>query len=221
MVGFPIRPFGGRFLYSIKYIMLKSKFIEVSVSNSTDKWYRSKGYEIPSRRVQLYCNINGKRYKNGTKRRVKRGTTIRVNVKDLLPHSNKIIYFICDTCGGDFTTTWQAHRDKISNNCKSCQAKKGFKGGCQDYWVDTLIINNPNAKCDISREKDKRFLELHHLLCKKLGGKNEKKNYIVLSANYHRAFHKWCGGTNVVCTPKQYYEFRKKELARIRKIQLQ
>jgi hypothetical protein len=94
----------------------------------------------------------------------------------------------------------------------SCQAKKGFKGGCQDYWVDKLIINNPDAKCDISGETDKRFLELHHLLSRASGGKNEESNFVVLSANYHRAFHRWVGGTNVPCTPEQYYEFKELEL---------
>ena len=81
----------------------------------------------------------------------------------------------------------------MSESCRSCAAKKGFKGGCHSYWVAKLITNNLNAKCDISGETDKRFLVLHHLLSRKKGGKNTKNNYVVLSANYHTAFHNILG----------------------------
>lgn len=198
--------------------MIRDSLIEVEIVGSTARWYREKGYNIPMQEVQLWATYNGKKIKNGIKKRVIKGTKIFVKPEDLSPSSNEKLFFICETCGIEFTTTWGAHGNKQSNNCRSCQAKKGFKGGCQDYWVDYFIINNPNAACDISGETDKRFLELHHLLSRSVGGKNELNNYVVLSANYHRAFHKSLGGTSVPCYPEQYYEFKRLELGEKLKI---
>lgn len=191
--------------------MLKSETIQVTLDSQSIKWYRYKGYDIPIHKRQCFANKNGKRIKNGHKIGVKDGTKLLVKVNDLKPKSNVIICFICDTCKQEFTTTWQAHKSKISNNCRSCQAKNGFKGGCHDYWVSKLIVNNTKAQCDISGEKDKRFLVLHHLLNRKNGGKNEESNYVILSANYHLAFHTWNGGMNINCTADQYYEFKEQE----------
>lgn len=89
---------------------------------------------------------------------------------------------------------------------------EGFKGGCHSYWVNALITNNPDAKCDISGETDKRFLVLHHLYSRDNKKEVNKDAYVVLSANYHMAFHVWNGGTNVSCTPEKYYEFKRQEL---------
>ncbi|MEN6455487.1 MAG: hypothetical protein ABFD10_14620 [Prolixibacteraceae bacterium] len=191
---------------------MSEETVEVTINNRLVKWYRSKGYDIPTREVQLYYFKDGKRYKNGKEKRIARGTKILVARKDLMPCSNEIIYFKCETCGKPFTTTWQAHRKKISNNCKSCQAKKGFKGGCHSYWVNVLITNNPDARCDISGETDKRFLVLHHLYSKDNKTELSKDAYVILSANYHMAFHVWNGGTNVSCTPEKYLEFKQQEL---------
>lgn len=197
--------------------MLKDELVEVEVVNTTIRWFINRGYSIPLEKVQLWATNKGKKIKNGVENRVVRGTKIIVAVKDLPPSSNQVIIFICQTCKNEFTTTWSAYRQKQSDNCKSCQAKRGFKGGCQEYWVDLLIVNNEEAKCDISGESDKRFLELHHLLSRSKGGKNEESNYVVLSANYHRAFHRWNGGTNIPCTPKQYYKFKEEEFRKIGK----
>ena len=66
--------------------MLKEDFIEVTVNNSTIKWYKEKGYEIPLHKVQLYyTNKKGEKKKNGIEYRVKKGTKITVKVSDLLP----------------------------------------------------------------------------------------------------------------------------------------
>lgn len=179
-------------------------------------WYRSRGYEIPSRPVQLYANRDGVRVKNGTRYRVERGARITVRVEDLMPASNIVLAFICKTCGNEFTTTWGAHQKKVSENCKFCQAKNGFKGGCHSYWVDRLIASAESPRCDISGESDKRFLELHHLLSRSMGGKNAEENYVVLSANYHRAFHNWMGGSNVPTTPEDYARFKAEERNRVK-----
>lgn len=41
---------------------------------------------------------------------------------------------------------------------------------------------------------------------------NVEANYVILSANYHLAFHVWNGGTNVPCTPESYAKFKSLEM---------
>ena len=187
--------------------------IEVTVNGTTLKWYTELGYTVPTHTVQLWAQLRGKRVKNGNKVRVAVGTKIVVKLKDLPPSSNQKITRICTSCSNKFTTTYGAYLKKEqSDRCISC-AKKKIKGdGSHGYWVDKLIKNNQKAKCDISGEVDKRFLVLHHLDSRSNGGKNTPSNYVILSANYHLAFHTWNGGMNVLCTKEQYYEFRKQEM---------
>lgn len=190
---------------------------EVLVNGSTIKWYQKKGYHIPVRKKQTYyINKNGERKKNGTKSvTVARGTKIMVDVKDLSPKSNETVKFICTECEQEHTTRAAAFFIKLDSKCTGCKKKELKNTGCHSYWVKKLITDNPNAKCDISGETDKRFLVLHHLLNSKSGGKNEFENYVILSYNYHLAFHNSIGGTNVACTPKQYIEFKQNEMAKI------
>lgn len=190
------------------------EMIEVSLNCSELSWYRDKGYHIPTTMVQLWAtNAKGERTKNGIKHRVAKGTKIMVKRSDLPPMSNRRLVFKCQACGGDYTTTWGAYRDKKTKDCKACVLARVKTTGCHSYWVDRLITNNPVARCDISGLTDKRFLVLHHLLSRSKGGKNVESNYVILSANYHMAFHVWNGGTNVPCTPEQYIEFKKLEVA--------
>jgi DNA-directed RNA polymerase subunit RPC12/RpoP len=186
---------------------MDTQSVEVGLSGRYIKWYERRGYKVPTHAVQCWANKDGRRVKNGIEKRVKEGTKIVVSVKDLPPESNAKVEYVCETCGEKFKTQWKIYRKKMSGSCKSCAAKKGFKGGCQDYWFDRLIKNNPNAKCDISGISDKRFLQLHHLLSRKDGGKNIEENFMILSANLHTAFHRWAGG-NKIATPEQYAEFR-------------
>lgn len=190
---------------------MMQEFVEVSLNGRMAAWYASRGYKIPTRQVQLYAVKDGRRIKNGVRQRVERGAKITVRTADLMPASNVVLTFACKSCGNDFTTTYGAHQKKVSENCKSCQAKNGFKGGCHSYWVEKLITSNPNAACDISGERDRRFLQLHHLLSRSLGGKDEVENYVILSANYHLAFHNWMGGTNVPTKPEDYFRFKQQE----------
>jgi hypothetical protein len=192
--------------------MLKSEIVEVLVNSMTLRWYKEKGYEVPTKEVQLYCKSkSGERIKNGTKHRVPEGTKILVNVNDLPPSSGQIIEFICESCGETGTTTWSAYKKKQTNKCRLCQSKLLKDTGSHGYWVKKLIADNPNAKCDISGETDKRFLVLHHLDSRSSGGKDEEENYVILSANYHHAFHQWNGGTNIPCTREQYCKFKQQE----------
>jgi 5-methylcytosine-specific restriction endonuclease McrA len=182
------------------------------VNNSTLRWYLEKGYTIPTIEVQLWAkNSKGDRTKNGVERRVVRGTSIVVKRNDLPPFSNARLNFICVSCGKQFFTTWGAASIKKSRNCKQCASLQVKDTGCHSYWVDRLIARNPSAKCDISGETDKRFLVLHHLLSRSNGGSDEESNYVILSANYHLAFHVWNGGMNVPCTPDAYFKFKQIE----------
>lgn len=176
------------------------------------RWYEQKGYIIPKRKVQLYyINKYGVRKKNGVALRVKKGTKILIDISDLAPCSNAGVPVICPNCGKHFKVRWRTYSDRKSDKCNDC-VKRTVIVGCHSYWVSKLITNNLDAKCDISKENDKRFLVLHHLRSRNKGGKNEKSNYVILSANYHMAFHNSLGGTSKGCTPKQYYKFKNKEL---------
>ena len=195
--------------------MIKEKTVEITVNSTTMKWYKEKGYDIPTEKVQLYCkNKKGNTIKNGVEYRVKVGTKIIVKVEDLPPNSNEDITVVCEKCGKEYTTRYSFYKKKKTNMCSECQKKTVKRDGCHSFWVDKLITNNPEAKCDISGETDKRFLVLHHLLSRKRGGKNEAENYVILSANYHMAFHNEIGGTQYGCTPEQYYAFKEKELSK-------
>ena len=192
--------------------MSSQDHIEIELSNSTIRWYRDKGYDIPTHKVQLWFNKNGKKEKHGTKERIKKGTKIIVKINDLQPESNQRINLFCSNCNEKFSTQFKIYRKRKSDLCKDC-AKKRIKGdGSHGYWVNKLITLNPDAKCDISGETDKRFLALHHLDSRKNGGKNTKDNYIILTHNYHFAFHNSLGGTNIPCTKQDYYRFKEKEL---------
>lgn len=192
---------------------LVNKQIDVKVCSNTIRWYETHGYTVPKTKVQLYyTNNKGERKKNGIEYRVKRGTSILVDVKDLPPASNVDIQLICSDCGNTYQTRFGAYKKKHSDKCSTCK-KKEFKGnGTHGYWVGILIKDNPNAKCDISGETDKRFLVLHHLLSCSLGGINSPENYVILSANYHLAFHVWNGGMNKSCTAEKFSRFKEKEL---------
>lgn len=193
--------------------MLKQDSTTIILNGTTTKWYKSKGYKIPLHDVQLYCkNKNGDTVKNGTKSRPIIGAKLTVKISDLMPGSNVDIIFICDTCRKEYSTTWQSYNMKSTNNCRDCQSKiQFFKGGHHEWWVKKLITNNPDAKCNISGETDKRFLVLHHLLNRSSGGASKEFNYVILSANYHMAFHRSMGGLHIPCSQEDYIKFKLQE----------
>ena len=193
-------------------MLLSDELVEVTVNNAQLRWYRDRGYTIPTTEVQLWAkNSAGQRTKNGVERRVVKGTKILVKRSDLPPSSNMRMQFECASCGNPFFTQWRSATEKKTEKCRACVLATVKDTGCHSYWVDRLITNNPDAACDISGEKDKRFLVLHHLLSRSSGGKDEESNYVILSANYHMAFHVWNGGTNVSCRPEDYWTFKSLE----------
>ncbi len=115
---------------------------------------------------------------------------------------NKIINIKPKFYGNNFYLTIEGINDKNSQS--------PFEYRKHDFWKKKLLKDNLEAKCDISGETDKRFLVLHHLHNKADGGLNNETNYVILSNNYHLAFHSWNGGYRTKCT-KEYYELFKKE----------
>jgi len=198
--------------------MLSQNEIEIIVNNQTLKYYRSKGYYVPTTEVQLWAHKKDKRVKNGKDYRVVRGTKINIKIEDLPPSSNEIIDVFCEKCKVPFKIKYQSYISKRTKNCKKCVCSTVKGDGSRDYWVNKLIRSSTNATCDISGETDKRFLILHHLQSVKSGGRNIVENYVILSANYHMAFHNSLGGMNVPCTKEDYVKFKDKELLRLKEM---
>lgn len=196
----------------MKTDLLSEEWTDIVVNNCDISWLEDKGYKIPTHTRQLWCNgIDGKRVKNGVKICVASDTKLRVKRADLPPSSNRRMKFICNNCGKNYQTTWGKYRTRKFPDCGKCEKSKLKTTGCHSYWIKKLITDNPEAKCDISGERDKRFLVLHHLLSRKNGGKNEESNYVILSANYHLAFHSCHGGMAAKCAPEQYIKFKQLE----------
>lgn len=188
-----------------------TELVRVKVTNNTIKWYVDKGYHVPTEKVQLYAKgTNGQRIKNGIELRIKNNTEIFVKPQDLPPSNKSKVECICSKCGAQFTIKWSDWYKKKTDMCRYCSsnAPKVF---CHTYWVKKLITDNPDSKCDISGETDKRFLELHHLTSVKDVIATSPEEYVILSANYHRAFHKYISTTKR-CTPELYFEFKRQEL---------
>jgi len=189
---------------------------EIVVQGRMAKWFRERGYDVPTQTTQLLATKNGKKVKNGQDVRIRNGTRIVVKIKDLPPASNTNITRLCTSCKKEFTTRYGAYlKKKESDRCDECSKKKIKGDGSHGYWVKKLIADNKTAACDISGEEDKRFLILHHLDSRSNGGRNNEENYVVLSANYHLAFHVWNGGTGIPCTMEQYVKFKDNEKRKI------
>ena len=139
------------------------------------------------------------------------GGLLVVKTRDLHPGCMQRVDLWCDICITQYSLRWRDYIKKQSNTCKRC-LNEPANCSSHEYWIRRLLLDNPDAICDISGELDKRFLVLHHLQSRKTGGQNEESNYVVLSANHHKAFHGSLGnGGRDGCTPEQYYEYKQKE----------
>ena len=184
-------------------------------------YWISKGYIIEPSKTQVY-QINpatGNANKDGCRISVPRGSILAVRVEDLPRTSGVKVQYKCSVCGCIITTTYKRFLDKMSDACPSCHAKimnaERIPERSQNYYLKTLIADNPNAKCEITGESDKRFLDLHHKLSRSNGGMNHPDNYAIVSTQYHHIFHREMGGNNKLCTPQQWEEFKQKEITRL------
>ena len=92
---------------------LISTEVEVGLDSKTIKWYEEKGYEIP------------RWIDNRGRLKVKRGTKIIVNVKDLPDGSGITVDIKCDECGTEMLgIRWVDYKDRMhedgKNYCKKC-----------------------------------------------------------------------------------------------------
>lgn len=197
--------------------------ITVLVKPYTVKWYEMLGYVIPEEAFetkQMYgygqTSRRTRTAKNGVRKYLRAPYPLSVLPEHVLDTKSKNnLKFTCPSCAAQVCGPWREFHANMTMNCKSCREVASWRGGKHRYWAKQLIDLTENSKCDISGETDKRFLELHHLLSKSNGGKDEPSNYLVLSCNYHRAFHLGMGGMNVPCTPEDYAKFKKQELEKL------
>jgi len=178
-----------------KILMFAEPLTSVMVHHRNAPWYLSKGYRIPESR-----HYPG---------RPMTGFELEVKTEDIYPGSLQRIPLICEQCGEVYTLRWREYLAKLSNICSACRL---HPDNCHshEYWIRRLVSEAEAPECDICGETDKRFLVLHHLLARSNGGANEAKNYVVLSANYHEAFHRSIG-TKSRATPEDYAAFKAKE----------
>ena len=143
---------------------LISKEIEITLSSKNIKYYENLGYEIP-------------RYYNKRKKTmcVKRGTKIKVIVKDLPIGSHIKVKVKCDYCGNEYELKYQnyvRHNHDGKIYCKICSStvltskeKNGMFGVCR-YGK-----NNPNYnpnKTDEEREQGRCYPEYTEFIKKVL-----------------------------------------------------
>jgi hypothetical protein len=192
--------------------MLITQEVLASVNGPYFRHYEEKGYVIPRMKKQKYeKGANGNLCKAGTCISTE-NRKILVKVLDLPPTSHYPIQYRCDKCGEVFTVGYNMYRRRraLGDLCKRCATTKDHVTS-HERWVKKLIIDNPYAQCDISGENDKRFLVLHHLEGRGDNKNNFRDGYVIISANYHVAFHKFLGSTRVRSTREKYLEFKQRE----------
>lgn len=196
---------------------LITKEVEVVLNSRNIKYYEEKGYTIP--RV---C-------KKG-KYSVKRGTTIIVNVKDLLKNSTCIVPINCDCCGTLLHIKFQDYQKNNHNGkyyCNTCASKIFNSGSGNPNYNSNLtdeerlynrhypeyydfikrVITRDNHTCQCCGKECNGDAEVHHLdgydWCKER--RTDDTNGITLCSMCHKAFHNKFGyGGN---TKQQYEEW--------------
>lgn len=183
-------------------------------------YFEAKGYTIPTERYHRGTNRVGKNM--GYRTRYILGTELEIKVSDLTDGSHYRINYTCDECGKEGSTLYNLYVKRVNNDkdhCHECSSRKngklngnrsGHKGG-KHYWK-LKLLKDPLARCDLSGCGDSRFLVVHHLTPRSQGGSDELDNLVVLTANYHTAFHRWVGGNGGEASPELYLEFKRQEL---------
>jgi hypothetical protein len=179
-----------------KELLFAEPITSVMVHHRNAPWYLLKGYRIPESR-----HYPG---------RPSTGFALEVKTEDIYPGSLQRVDVLCEKCGEVYNLRWREYLAKQSNTCIKCRS---HPDNCHshEYWLKRLIGDAELPACDISGETDKRFLVLHHKMARSNGGANEETNYVVLSANYHEAFHRSIG-TKSRATPEDYEAFKVAEL---------
>lgn len=185
-------------------------------------YYESLGYVIPKEKTEK-IGKSGK--KKGFRDRYILGSVIKISPKHLSVGSHNRIKYTCANCGEIGTTTYNLYVQRQTDFCPTCAKKENGKLNSRfskdvtdttelsiSQWKKIVLTDNPDAKCDITGETDKRFLIVHHLVPRNMGGLNTKENAVILSAQYHQAFHSQYGHNVGI---KEYEEFKHAERLRL------
>lgn len=111
--------------------MILDEYVEVTMAVKNIKYYESLGYEVPR-----YTDKQGRSL-------IKRGTKIKVKVKDLNPKSTLYVNIKCDKCGcivktqyNVYTNAMEKYGNYYCSHCKYDHTKKT----CNDkYGVDSPL----------------------------------------------------------------------------------
>lgn len=122
-----------------------SKFVEIALVNNI-QYYENLGYKIP------------RYYDNNNRLKVKRGTKILVNVKDIPLNSHALIEIKCDYCNTSYYITIKEYNNSNKNIinkdcCKKCIGKKNVESNLLKYGVCATsqipeVVNQMKLKYD-------------------------------------------------------------------------
>lgn len=198
---------------------LITKEIEVNIVNNMIKYYENKGYIIPKYK-----------YKDN-KLKVKKGTKIIINIKDLPKASGLKVNVECDCCKKNYKISYSNYNKCIHNNkiyCNKCSKIVLNSGENHPLWKhdktreerliersypkyvnfikNVLIRDNYTCKC-CGDKNTKHDIEVHHLdgynWC--IEKRTDETNGITLCKNCHKNFHlKYGNGNN---TKEQFEEW--------------
>lgn len=185
---------------------LISTEVEVGLSGKSISHYENLGYEIPR-----YFDTHSK------KTAVRRGTKIKVKVKDLQRGSNVIVDIQCDNCGIILQVSYHAynccnHQGKYY--CNSCASQIFLSGENNYQWNPNItdeerqigrnypeykafikrVLARDNYTCQCCGEHSNNLC-VHHLdsydWCKEK--RTDDTNGITLCNNCHKTFHFYYG----------------------------
>lgn len=182
-----------------------------------------RGYVFPTERVQR-TRSDGSPY--GWRLKYILPHTLEVKLSDLPKWAHYRVDFTCADCGNTFSTAIAFYNSRKTDFCRDCFAKRlvytkdsvtmpfGTRG--RDYWKRTLIDEAVSPCCEISGNTDRRFLVIHHLMPTGKGGPETFDNVVIITANYHQAYHKEMGNNQSARVNKEsYLAFKARELQKL------
>lgn len=206
---------------------LLSTTVEIGITGRTAIYFEKLGYEIPR-----YTDRHG--YS-----RVKNGTKIIVNIKDLSHGSSAKVDIVCDCCQKQYTTTYNNYNlcnREDKTYCRDCAIKlfnTGENSRCykkdktkeererkrlypEYYQFVKRVLARDNYTCQCCNI-DNEYMEVHHLdgyeWCKEK--RVDETNAITLCKNCHSNFHAIYGkGNNTRMQFEEWLNFSLKELTK-------
>jgi len=107
---------------------------------------------------------------------------------------NKAYFYVCDKCGVKFESK-QYRRKERKKHCDECRRKSPHSRKNDDITLLDLskrtiakILKRAGIGCSICNWKESSC-DIHHIIEKRKGGKNDISNLIILCPNCHRICH--------------------------------